>query len=90
MTNTIDLTEDTAEPAKTTLIPEAKASGYLGFYRSNSAGFWCLISIIDPVGVPRDLFRTPYPLAETRERLIEEAKKYLPNGGELKIVRIQL
>ncbi len=86
----IEVTDVVADPSTTVIVPEAKAGGYIGFYRYHESNQWTQISIIDPPGTYRDYYRTPYPLVESRDKLIEEAKKAMPNGGELKIVKIQL
>ncbi len=86
----IDVEDVTASPATSVIVPEAQAGGYLGFYRSDRTISWNYISVFDPPGTIRDYYRTPYPLFESREQLIEHAKKMMPNGGELRIVKVQL
>ena len=90
MTASIKLT-DVAAPAETVIIPKAKAGGYVGFYRSDEGQMWAQVCVPTvPGDYSRDYYRTPYPLSETRQEIIDAAASLLPNGGEVKIVRIDL
>lgn len=88
MTPSITLTDTEAGKAETAFIPPAKAGGYLGFYRSSSTMQWSQVFVMSTPN--HDYYRTPYPLSETRQEIIDAAAKSLPNGGEVKIVRIDL
>jgi hypothetical protein len=91
MTAAIKLTDATASQAETSIIPRAKPGGYLGFYRSDESCQWSQVYVWSTPGdYSRDYYRTPTPLSETRQEVIDAAAKLLPNGGEVKIVRIDL
>lgn len=91
MTDAIKLTEATASQAETAVIPKAKAGGFLGFYRTDESCQWSQVYVWSTPGdYSRDYYRTPIPLSETRQEIIDAAAKSLPNGGEVKIVRIEL
>ena len=88
MTPSITLTDTEAGKAEAAFIPPAKSGGYLGFYRDESSVEWIQVFVTSTPN--HDYYRTPYPLSETRQEIIDAAAKSLPNGGEVKIVRIDL
>lgn len=91
MTGVIDIQDEKGDVVQNVAIQQARPGGFLGFYRENAGMYWQQLYIWDAPGAPmRDFYRTPYPLCASRDEVIEEAKKKLPDGGELKIVRIDL
>lgn len=83
----IKITEHSAKLDSTRIIEPAKISGYIVFCRVNGGTHWSNES-----GNPsmlRDYARFPFPLLPTKEAAIEAAKRYLPNGGDVKIFKVE-
>ena len=70
-------------------VAKAKAGGYLCFYSCDS-DYWMQCTPMHPVGVWSDTRRFPYPLFESKDDAIDTAKKYMPNGGKVKLWRLEL
>ena len=89
MTNDIELTEVPESAPTELLVQKPKAGGYLAFYTCDG-DYWMQACPMCPVGTWADTRRFPYPLFQTKDEAIEQAKKSLPNGGKIKLWKIEL
>jgi hypothetical protein len=74
--------------AEEVIVPEAQPSGWLLFYRYPNTRAWSY-------GIPdydgnRDTIRYPYPLFKTKDEAMNQARKSLPHGGDVKLFKIDL
>lgn len=78
---------DTLESTEV-LIQEPTVGGYMGF-SSVDGKYWTQLGPHLSVG-SYDSRRYPYPLFQSKDELLEVAKRFLPNGGKVKFWRIKL
>jgi len=90
MSDEIEIKDTTASPASEVLIQEARPTGWFGWYRYSNSDYFN--QVFDTHGNEhRDYHRCPYPLFQTREDVVEAARKCLQGrGGELRIVKVVL
>lgn len=92
MTPSIEIKELPAPKVSEALIPPPKAGGWLAWVAQSNgtAAFWFQAMPAFDLSQKRDSYRCPYPFMETREEALEACAKALPNGGQRRIVRIDL
>lgn len=95
MTDTIEIKDATASDAAEIVITMARPSGWMAWYSGSTpdysgAQYWVQATIPYDASHKRDPHRCPYPLFETRQEAIDACAKSLPNGGQIRVVRITL
>ena len=89
MTDQINI--KTIEPSvEEVCLPQAKASGWIMFTRYPNTIHWMsAIPPFDP-SFSRDTMCFPHPLFMSKEEAMEEARKRLPPGGDVKLFKVDL
>lgn len=78
----------TVEGGEQFSVRKQKIDGYLVFYRASDGVSWTGAFPVYPVGIIPPA-NCPIPLFQTRQTAIDEASKYLPNGGEIIVFRVR-
>ena len=72
------------------MLPPVKSGGWMMFYKYPNSGHWMYgMPNFDPVGA-RDTIRFPHPLFMSREEAMDEARKRLSYGGDVKLFKVDL
>lgn len=95
MTDAIEVKDSTASDAAEIIITPARASGWMAWYSSanpdHTGGYYWMQGYGAPdLNGKRDPYRCPYPLFETRQDAIDACAKSMPNGGQIRMVKITL
>jgi len=71
-------------------LPKAKSGGWTMFYRYPDSSYWMHgIPPFDSNGI-RDTIRFPYPLFMSKDEALDEARKRLAHGGDVKLFKVDL
>ena len=92
MTEAIEIKELPAAKAVEVILPIAKAQGWMAWAgtATGESIYWMQVHApFEPSG-QRDPYRCPYPLFMSREDALSACAKALPNGGQCRIVKIEL
>lgn len=95
MTDAIEIKDATASDAAEIVITMAKPTGWMAWYSGASPDYtggqyWMQATLFVDLQNKRDPYRCPYPLFETRQEAIDACAKSLPNGGQIRVVKITL
>ena len=95
MTEAIEVKEASACEAAEIVITMARPSGWMAWYSSAQPDYtggvmWMQATLFYDASNKRDPYRCPYPLFETRQEAIDACAKSLPNGGQIRVVKITL
>lgn len=95
MTEAIEVKDGSASDAAEIVITMARPSGWMAWYSYGSPDYmggklWTQATLFFDAAQKRDPYRCPYPLFETRQDAIDACAKSLPNGGQIRVVRITL
>lgn len=92
MTEVIEIKELPVAKAAEVILPNAKAQGWMAWYAPGSveSPYWMqAYPGVEQIGA-RDPYRCPHPLFISREDALAACAKALPNGGQCRIVKIEL
>ena len=87
--NVIEVTPSKTEELR---IPYAKAQGWMAFTSigSDPDAMQVWSQVYGLHNAERDMYRCPYPLFPTRDDAVAAAMKMLPNGGSVKLFKVEL
>lgn len=90
MSDDIEILDQGELPTPTELLVQVpQAGGWFGF-STTDGNWWMLIYPTTPLGTVPDTRRFPHPLFQSKDELIETAKKSLPHGGKIKFWKVTL
>ena len=89
---TIEIIEAPAPTVTKLKVQLLKAQGWMAFGASsvNAPQMWMQVIPAFVNGQVRDTYRCPWPLFENRAEAIAAAEKTLPNGGIVKLFKVEL
>ena len=90
-TQAITINESESKCAEV-LMPKPKAQGWMAWTapQSDGAPYWMQAYPSFGTRGDRNPYSCPYPLFTTKDKALEACAKVLPNGGQCRIVRIEL
>ena len=95
MNETIEVKDASENAAEEIIIKTARPSGYMAWYSSatpdyTGGQYWMQATLFFDASNKRDPYRCPYPLFESRQEAIDACAKSMPNGGQIRVVKITL
>ena len=91
MSDEIEIKEAVAQKSVEMIIPEARPSGWMAWYRFGQNDSFSQVFEKPGVHMDRDYHRCPYPLFATRDDAVDAARYIMRgHGGEVRVVQVTL